>query len=58
MFDELRCLVQRLIEEADAVSYAAGYDLACALDDMTRSGNDVINILIMNGRVDRYIDES
>ncbi len=39
-------------------SYAAGYDLAYALDDMTRSGNDVINILIMNGRVDRYIDES
>lgn len=46
MFDALREACAAAIEEADAVSYAAGGELAEALDDLTRAANDVLNILM------------
>jgi len=45
MFDELKAAVTAAIEEAAAVSYTAGGELAEALDELTRAGNDVLNIL-------------
>jgi len=52
MFDELKRRVEAAIEEAANVSYAAGSELAEALDDLTRAGNDIINILVAEGSED------
>jgi len=34
------------MESAEDVSYAVGGELAQSLDDLTRSGNDILNIII------------